>query len=54
MARKGRRRKKYKAKGPDCGAEALARLEGLLAAPAVDDARFDSGVILSDAAKVGV
>ena len=54
MARKGRWRKKYQAKGPDCGAEALARLEGLPTAPAVDDARFDSGVILPDAAEVGV
>ncbi len=54
MARKGRWRKKYKAKGPDCGTEALARLEVLPAAPAVDDARFDSGIILSGAGKVRV
>ena len=30
VARIGGRRKKYKAKGPDCGAEALAKLEGYL------------------------
>jgi hypothetical protein len=45
---------KLKAEGPDCGAEALARLEVLPAAPAVDDARFDSGIILSGAGKVRV
>jgi len=45
---KGRWRKKFKAKGPACGAEALAKSDGLPAAPAVDRARFASGVILSD------
>ena len=35
-------------------AEALAKWEVLPAAPAVDDARFDSGVILPGTDKVGI
>ena len=44
----------HKEKGPVCRAEALPKSSALPAAPAVDDARFYPGIILSDAAKVGI
>ncbi len=54
--REGRSRKEDKGQGSafEGGALRVANLRGLPAAPAVDDARFDPSIILSDAAKVGV
>ena len=41
-------------RAPAYGAGALPKFSALPAAPAVDDARFDSGIILPGPAKVGV
>src|SRR2546430_17142867 len=46
--------KRNAARGPAVTAEALATIRGLPAAPAVDNAGFDPGIILPGAGKVGV
>src|SRR5882762_10274614 len=52
--REGKMEEKVPGEGPGLRSRGPRQVVGLPTAPAVDDARFDSGVILPDAAEVGV